>query len=375
MNVLHLISGGEVGGSKNHLISILKNMDKAKHNNIVVCFIEGKLYNECLEAGIDIRLVKQNKRFDMSVVSRIKEICQSENIDIINCHGGRANFVGYFLKKKYSGKYVTTIHSDYKGDYRGNAYKTLVYSNINKFVLKSFNYYITVSRDFKNMLITRGFNEKNIFVVYNGIDFNFERTIKSNESIISEYGLNSASHYVSMVARFHPIKGHRYFVDACKKVIEDFKDVDFILVGDGETLNEVKNYTIKLGMEKYFDFVGFRKPDDFLKLSDFTVLTSYSESFPLALLESTAYSKTIIATEVGGIPDLIDDGINGYLIKPGDTAGLADRMVELLQDSEKAYVFGRKLYEKAFSNFSIERLVESYIHIYETILVGGKVDD
>jgi hypothetical protein len=126
MNVLHIISGGEVGGSKNHLLALVKNMDKVNCKNIIVCFIKGKLYSEAQELGIDIRYVEQKGRFDLSAVNKLKDICSMEDIQIINCHGGRANFIGYFLKKKYPAKYITTVHSDYRDDYKGNKYKTLV---------------------------------------------------------------------------------------------------------------------------------------------------------------------------------------------------------------------------------------------------------
>ncbi|MCX7885310.1 MAG: glycosyltransferase family 4 protein [Caloramator sp.] len=371
MVVLHIISGGEIGGSKNHLLSIVKNMNKSKIKNIVVCFIKGSLYEEAVKIGIDIRLIEQKKRFDMRILKDIEKICCDEKIDIINCHGGRANFIGYFLMKKYSAKYVTTIHSDYKDDYRGSFYKTLIYSNVNKFVLKAFDYYITVSDEFKEMLIQRNFNKEKIFVVYNGIDFNKSIPKLNRDDIIEKYDIPKSNHYVTMVARLHPVKGHKVFLKACSIVLKSFKDVFFILVGDGSIKEELIQYAKKLEIFDKVIFVGFQKPDEFLYLSDFTVLTSYTESFPLSILESAFYKKTVISTDVGGISKLIEDGINGYLIKSGDYETLSIKILSLLNDKNKAYNFGEQIYYKAKTNFSIEKLCDKYEEIYLSIINGG----
>lgn len=373
MVVLHMISGGESGGSKNHLLSLVLNTKGIK--NIILCFINGRLFEEGLRMGLDIRYIKQKRRFDMSILKDIEKICRDENVDIINCHGGRANFIGFFLKKKYSAKYITTIHSDYRDDYKGNFYKTLFYSNINKFVLKYFDYYITVSDSFKNMLVKRGFNENKIFVVYNGIDFNRGIPNFNKELIIKKYNIPFANHYVSMIARLHPVKGHKVFLKSIKRVLEEFSDVVFILVGDGSIRKELEEYALELKIKDKVVFAGFQKPDEFIYISDFTVLTSFTESFPFAILESAFYKKTVISTNVGGISKIIDNGINGFLIKPGDFEQLSLRMLELLNDKNKALDYGLNLYNKALKNFSIQKLSEDYRVIYETITNGGHYNE
>lgn len=373
MNVLHIISGGEVGGSKKHLLTLVKNMNKNKCKNIIVCFIKGKLYDDARSLGLDVRYVEQKRRFDLSAVNKVKNICSSEDINIINCHGGRANFIGYFLKKKYAAKYISTIHSDYRDDYRGNKYKTLIYSNVNKIVLKSFDYYITVSNSFKDMLVERGFNSTKIFVAYNGIDFDRVPGAMSKKNIVDNYGLDDVSHYVSMIGRFHPVKGHRVFLDACNEVIKKIKDVRFILVGDGELKNELMEYVKYLKLDEYVKFVGWQIPDEFIYISDFTVMASYTESFPLTILESAFYSKTVVSTDVGGVSMLIEDEINGCLIKPGDSSALAQRMLELLIDSNKTRELGSRLYIKAKENYSVKNLVQSYLYAYDEVVAGGNV--
>lgn len=374
MNVLHIISGGEKGGSKNHLLNLSKSLKDNGIKSIIVCLMKGSLYEEAVNMGLNIILLKQPKRFDLSVVGKLKEVCIRESIDIVNSHGGRANFLCWFLMKSYKAKYVTTIHSDYINDYKGNIYKTAIYSNINRLAIKSFDGYITVSHNFRDMLVERGFSEKNIFVVYNGIDFEKEMVKTSREDIIKEYGLKEHKNFVSMVARLHPIKGHMVFLEACKKIIEDGIDVGIILVGDGNIRNELEGYVRKNGMQNNVYFTGFQPPEKLISLSDFTVLTSYSESFPLVILESALYEKAVISTEVGGIPMLIEDGENGYLIAPGDSNMLADRMRELFENNDKCKNMGKKLYIKAKKCYSLNNMANDYIKIYKNLLTGGQID-
>ncbi|EYE87634.1 hypothetical protein Q428_12230 [Fervidicella metallireducens AeB] len=373
MNVLHLISGGEAGGSRKHLLLLAENMQKTGVKTIVACFIEGKLYYEAKELGIDIRLIKQEKRFDLSVVERLKKLCHEEKIDVVNCHGGRANFLGYFLMKKYkSAKYITTLHSDYREDYKGNKYKTLVYSNINKFVLKHFDGYVNVSEALSELLLKRGFKKEKVFLINNGIDFNAERVNPRREDVIEKYNLKKAGHYVSIVARMHKVKGHRVFLDACTEVLKSFKDVVFILVGDGVLMDEMISYSKEKGIYENTAFVGFKNPAEFFAISDFTVLSSYTEGFPITLLESAMYHKTMVSTEVGGIPKLIEDGYNGYLVPVGDSLKMAEKILDLLEDENKAVIFGERLNEKARKEYSIESFVDGYLKIYNTVLSGGK---
>ncbi|WDC84168.1 hypothetical protein PL321_18250 [Caloramator sp. mosi_1] len=96
MNVLHIISGGERGGSKVHLLTLSLEFKRRGINNTIVCFIEGDLYKEAKALNLDVVLIKQNKRFDLTIVEKIKRLCEDKKIDIINCHGGRANFVASF---------------------------------------------------------------------------------------------------------------------------------------------------------------------------------------------------------------------------------------------------------------------------------------
>ena len=136
VKVLHLISGGDTGGAKTHIISLIKELDKLIDAK-VICFIEDTFYYDALKAGINIEVFPQKKRSDLSVVDRLKDEIDREGYDIIHCHGARANFIGVFLKRKIKKPMLTTIHSDYKLDFKDNFYKKIVYTALNSMALKN----------------------------------------------------------------------------------------------------------------------------------------------------------------------------------------------------------------------------------------------
>ncbi|MEG2972619.1 MAG: glycosyltransferase family 4 protein [Clostridium sp.] len=369
MNVAHIISGGEVGGSKKHLLSLAEEMKIRKTKNIIICFIKGKLYEEALRLGLDVYLVTQSKRFDLSVVGKIKEICSDNNVDIITSHGGRANFICFFLKKTYNARFITVIHSDYESDYKGNNYKTFIYTRINKMALKSFDYYIAVSESFKNLLINRGFNGDKIFTIHNGIDVNAKLSTLSREEIITKHSLPIYDRYISMVARMHPIKGHKDFFNALESISHKLHNTCILLVGDGDYLDSLKEYLRNMKIKDNIVFLGFKSPEDFYNICDFTVLTSHSESFPLVILESGLYNKTVIASNVGGIGEIIRDNYNGLLIEPGNKVSIASAIEYLIDNKEARESMGNNLHNDILNKFSIKALGDSYEKIWNNILL------
>ncbi|MEF9953319.1 MAG: glycosyltransferase family 4 protein [Clostridium sp.] len=369
MIVAHIISGGEVGGSKKHLLSLVNEMKSRETKNIIICFIKGSLYEDAIKLGLNVYLVNQSKRFDLSVVNKIKDICIDNSVDIITSHGGRGNFISFFLKKTYKAKYITVIHSDYESDYKGNSYKTFLYTKINKMALKSFDNYIAVSESFKNLLVSRGFNEDKIFTIYNGIDTDEKLSNLSREEIINKYSLPVFDRYISMVARLHPIKGHKDFFDGLEIISHKLQNTGILLVGDGDYQESLKEYIKNKNIENNIVFLGFITPDDIYKLSDFTILTSHSESFPLVILESGLYNKTVIATNVGGIGEIIKDNYNGLLVEPRNPSNIAEAVSYLIDNENDRENMASQLHKDVLEKFSVRALGDLYENIWNKVLM------
>ncbi len=370
LKVLHLISGGDTGGAKTHVLSLVSGL-QCKVYTKIICFMEGSFYDEAKERGINIKVLNQKSRFDLKVVDEIINTIKDEKFDIVHSHGARANFITSFVKRKIDIPCITTMHSDYLHDFKGNIYKHIVFTALNKMALKKLDYYIAISDDFKQMLVRRRFKEKKILIAYNGLDFNSDISAEPREMFLKEHNLSSIndSILVGIIARLHQVKGHKVLLDAAAKVLKKHKAVHFMLAGDGEERQNLEKYAEAKGISDNIHFLGYLDNIyGFINTIDINVLTSYTESFPYALLEGARMSKPSIASAVGGIPKLIIDRETGFLFESGNSSQLAEKLDRMLNNPDMRNQLGNKLYEHAKTNYSVESLADRHMEIYKTIL-------
>jgi polysaccharide pyruvyl transferase CsaB len=368
MRVLHLIGGGDVGGAKSHVLYLVKEL--SKHIDVkIISFRPGVFADEAVSMGIDIEIVKTGNY--ISDIKRVIEIIKTGNYDIIHSHGAKANMSAVFIKYLTKTPAVTTVHSDYRLDYMGSFSKHITYGLINKVALRLVDYYIAVSRNFKKMLIERGFKADRISVLYNGIDFNKSLSLYQREQFAQKYKLdiNGSDTIVGILGRLDPVKDQMTFINAANEVLKKRPSVKFIVGGDGELRKELEGKVRSLGIAGNVLFPGWiDDPYEFMSSIDIDVLTSISESFPYTILEGARFKKATISSNVGGISDLIENGTDGLLFEPGDYNKLADHMLALIDNSTLREEMGRRIYEKASSQFSLEKMCESQLGIYNAIL-------
>ncbi len=370
MKILHLISGGDTGGAKTHVLSLIKELNKNVDAKIV-CFIKDEFYYDGIKMGIDIEVVEQKKRYDLSIINRLKELIASEKYDIIHSHGARANFISVLLKTKgVRTPFITTIHSDYKLDFTDSLYKKFVYTAINEIALRFFNHYIAVSSRFKNMLQQRGFNGDKIFTVYNGIDTEQKIEVCSKGDFLSRYEIPYNNEIIIGIAgRLDQVKNHEVFIKAAEKILSKRKDVSFLIAGLGSEEKRLKTLVIDKNIEDHVHFLGFVKdPFSFFNAIDINVLTSISESFPYVILEGAIMKKTVVSTDVGGLNDLIENGVNGYLFDVGDYKQLAIYLEELINNMDKTKAMGQNLCSKVEEKFSLKKMGIDHLEIYNKII-------
>lgn len=369
MKVLHLISGGDTGGAKTHIISLLKGLDKIIEAK-VICFIKDTFYEDAKKSGVNIEVFHQKKRSDMSVVKRLAEEVEREDYDIVHCHGARANFIAMFLKNRINTPMITTVHSDYKLDFKDNIYKRFVFTTLNTFALKRFDNYIAISDTFKEMLVERGFKRDKIFTAYNGIDLDQELIYLSKDDFLERHNIDyNGELIVGIIARLDLVKDHETFIKAANKVLKKRKDIIFLIAGDGNEEKTLKEMVKELGIESNVYFLGYIKdPYSFFNTIDINILSSVSESFPYVILEGARMKRTVISTKVGGVSMLVKDGYNGYLIDVGDKLALASKIEELAKDTEKVKVMGENLYKDVKEKFSSDAMAKQHVKIYEEII-------
>ena len=369
IKVLHLISGGDTGGAKTHIISLLKEL-KNYADTKLVCFINDTFYADAKAEGINIEVMEQKRRSDMTIVKKLVDEINEGEYDILHCHGARANFVAYFLKKHIDIPMITTVHSDYLFDFKDSFYKNMIFTPLNKMALKKFDYYIAVTNSFKEMLVERGFKRDRIETVYNGIDMNAEVNYVPKDEFYNRYGIEPSNKFVTgIAARLDKVKNHEMLIKAANEAIKVNPELLFLIAGLGDEDTNLKSMCNEYGIEDNVKFLGFvNDPYSFFNAIDINTLTSVSESFPYVILEAAKMKTPTISTRVGGIYEVIEDGENGYLVNSGDYKELSERILTLAADREKLDGFGEKIYEKVRDNFSTKNMAEDQYNIYVDIL-------
>ncbi|PRR76805.1 putative glycosyltransferase EpsD [Clostridium liquoris] len=371
IKVLQVISGNDNGGGGNHVINICSsNILDMKCE--IACIGEGDLYEKAGEFSIPAVSFTFKEMIRGSLVKYIKR----NEIDIVNFHGPKANFIYSLIKKKLSIPAVTTIHSDYRYDFLNDKKKKYLYTPLSTMALKKFNNYICVSNYLKELLKHKDFKGDK-YVIPNGIDFKKYNVEIGREELRKKYNLKQDDFIYIMVARMHPIKNHINLIKAFNTLQKDFSNVKLLLLGDGELENELKALVNDLNINDKVIFTGFKKHSiDFINASDVSILTSFNEGGapPLVVLESALVKKTIICSEVGDMP-LIINSSNGFLINPYSERDIYDKMKNVYLNKEKLSIKGENLYKSALNKFSIEAFWENYYKTYNEILTGSEVNE
>jgi len=373
MKIIHLIGGGDEGGAKSHVLQLVKAL--GEHIDVtLISFRKGRFHDDAVAMGIDARVIHSG-----NIISDVKEtlrLVREGGYEIIHSHGAKANMIGTIIKRLTGIPVVTTVHSDYRLDYMHSFLKRFSFGVINMISLRKINYHISVSNNFKEMLMSRGFNPQRIFTVYNGIPFNNVIPPCSRKEFFEQYHIPFPldSVVIGIMARLHPVKDHETFLNAAAMVVKGNPKARFIIGGPGdELLPHLEEHAKKLGIRDYVCFTGMiDKPFDFFQSIDINTLTSISESFPYVILEGARFSRATVSTHVGGLGDLIESGKNGYLVKPRDWKKLGEHLLKLSLDEEKRNAMGQALRQKAEQLFSLDNMRRTQLEIYDSILAAEK---
>ncbi len=372
MKVLHLIGGGDVGGAKTHVLSLVKEL--SKHIDVkLISFRKGEFAEDAKSMGIDVEVIQSGNV--LKDIRRVISIVRDENFIMTHSHGAKANMIAVLVSRYTKVPTVTTVHSDYRLDYLQSFVKRVTFGIINTIALRFIDYYVAVSRNFKDMLVNRKFLANKIFTVYNGINFDDNIGTYDRNEFARKYNIsiNESDILIGILVRLTPVKGLNVFINAAKEVVKKNPNVKFLIGGEGEERKSLESRVNSLGLSDNVLFLGFvNNSYEFMSSIDINVLTSISESFPYSILEGTRIKRATVSSNVGGLPDLIDHGVNGFLFNPGDHIKLAEYLLKLVNDKNLRNDMGNRIYLKASEKFSLKNMCKTQLDIYESVLKAKK---
>lgn len=368
LRVMHVMGGGDVGGAKTHIMNMVTGL--AERNEVMLLsFRDGPFADEARERGIDVRVIERHNPFHAAHTMR--DLVDEFKPDIIHCHGGRANLMGAMVRRSREVPILTTVHSDYRLDYLGSPLKQHTLGTANAIALRFLDFYQPVADRMARTLIERGFDPERIVKIYNGMDFKrpegeFDRASYLKETFGAE--IEDGDVLCGIAARLTAVKDIATTVRGFAEALKTAPQLRLFIAGDGEDADMLKKLCDQLGVRGRVTFCGWVSPvEPFFRAMDINLLSSVSETFPYSILEGVCAGCATICSEVGGMPELIDTGENGYIFPVGDDKKLAEYMARLANDSELRHRFAEALYEKASRDFSKDKMCErqeaNYRHV------------
>lgn len=361
-----------VGGVQSDILTLTEDLTQRGHT-VYVATTPGVLLDELKGKGahhVDLDFHYRGPRGFVRAVAALRRVVREERIEVVAPQSVRSTIATWAaLRLLPAGPrvpVVTTIH---------NIHNPSHFRYAGHILQRCCDYVIFESHYERDRLLASGLDEAKCTVIHSGIDTDRFTPRPLDPQLAARYGLDPARHRVfGIVARLSEEKGHRYLVEAFAQVHREQPHARLVIVGDGPLLGDVRGQVSALGLDDAVVFTGLqRNIPDHLALLDAFVLSSTRESFPLAAREAMAAGKPVIAPRIGGCPEVVDDGVTGYLFAPRDVAGLAACMQRLVAEGRPEQL-GQAARERVERLFSRRSWVDGDEQVYVRWQAGERVE-
>jgi glycosyltransferase involved in cell wall biosynthesis len=362
--LLGLESSGP-GGAENMLVSLADGLAGVGHQPTIVTDRPGWMTERCTAAALPVWIETQRPGIDWRWIWRLARRMRRESIDLFHSHEFSMNVFGGAAAWLAGVPHVATIHGRHwvaDAPRRIGAYRLLRRLGVPV---------IAVSDDLRTFLAERfGLEPQDLELIRNGVPIpqagphDSQQRARDRAQRRAELGLPMSGPLLLCVGNLYPIKDHATLLRA----IAPLPSVRLAIAGRGEEEENLRTLAAELGITDRFHLLGLREDvDALLGAADLFVQPSRSEGLPLAVLEAMGHGVPVIATHVGGIPEVIEDGISGRLVPPGNPEALGLAVSQLLADPTQAQAMAKRAREQAEAQYSVDAMVKGYVELYARV--------
>lgn len=360
--------GNVFGGGKRVFFSLIKGLDQSLFRPVVTCSPEGRYAEMLRKAGIALRPLDMDNRYNPWTIHRLAKIMREESVRIVHSQGGgRTNYFA-FVAARLAGVpiKVATVANLVEGWKDVHPLRRLCYVTVNRLLERSVDKFICVAHNLCRILVERHcIAPKKIITIPNGIDISAFDCGRSRADILREFGIPENKVLVGFIGRMVWEKGINVFLEAASELCKKRADIHFLLVGDGPLQGDLKQQARDLGIAKTCSFTGFRSDiSAVLKVTDIVALPSFVEGLPMVILEAMAAKVPVVASAVGGIPEMIREGKNGFCVPPGDVASLSEKLLFLVNDKDLREKMGKAAKRHVEESFSETTMIRKTRQVY-----------
>jgi L-malate glycosyltransferase len=344
------------GGQRQVLLTVLGLRERG-HRTVLIAHPEGDLAKRASE-GHDLIRLAPRAEVDLHAGWKLSRIVKDLRPDIVHAHDPHAVALSALaLSFITAGRCPGLIASRRVAFHlKANAFSRWKYHQVDCFV--------AASNAINRMLVGDGIDPGRIVTVYEGIDLQRAHT-EPAANIHAEFWLPKDAPVVGAVAALTQEKGHKYLIDAAAAVVREVPDARFVILGDGELRPALERQVKELHLEKHVALPGFRADIlSFIAAFDVFVMSSLFEGLGTSLLDAMAVAKPIVASDTGGIPEVVVEGETGLLVPPRDVPALASAISRLLKDAPLRQRMGQAGLDRVRRLFSADRMVERTLDVY-----------
>ncbi len=380
IKVLHIITRLILGGAQENTIFTVWGLNKNDFYEVELATgppigPEGSLIEEAEKREIKLKIIRYMRREinlfrDLLAFVELYLLIRKGKYTIVHTHSSKAGILGRLAAKVAGVKIIIhSIHGLPFFEYQ-NRFLNYIYILCERFAALFTDRLISVCEAMARKAIAAGVAKEDKFItIYSGIELNhyFNSDISIAEKR-KELNLDPDVPVVGNISRLFDLKGHNYLLEAASQVVEVFPKAKFLLVGDGILRERLIRQAEGLKIRDNIVFTGLVERTEVPKLisvMDVVVHTSLREGLPRVLPEALAMAKPVIAFEIDGMPEIVRDGENGYLIPPKDSRELANSIIHLLQDKEKARRMGEAGRGMVNPAFELEVMLERISDVYK----------
>lgn len=330
---------------------------------IVGLFRPGWLQAECEALGVKTVVMPLAGPFNLQWFHACLRLLRRERVALIHAHEFSAILCGWIVAILAGVPFVATVHG--KNYFWEKLRRRVAYRLVSRHGTM-----VAVSKDLKRFICEKvGISGEKVEVIYNGVGPAEMVADEESQGCKAELGILGCYPVLGVVGSLYSVKGHRFLLEAMPEVLQLWPKALLLVIGRGELETALKDQVEQLAIGTHVHFLGMRQDvPRLLSVLDVFVLPSLSEGLSLALLEAMASGKPVVATRVGGNPELIDHGRTGFLFQPQNPKDLAANLLNLLGDPEMMQQFGRQASERVRQHFSIGQMADRYRGLYARLL-------
>lgn len=379
--IVRVIARLNVGGPAIHVVNLTAGLDPRRFESVLVSGSEnageGSMLDFALARGVRPVIIPEMvgdaslRPRDLRALASLYRVIRARRPQIVHTHTAKAGFLGRIAARLAGVPVVVhTYHGHILRGYYGPMTSGLLRRMEQALALMT-DQIVAVSERVKQDLVDYGIAPpRKIAVIPLGFDLRpFAECAAYRGAFRRELGLPERARLVTIVGRIFPIKNHRLFLQAAALIAGADPEVHFAVVGDGALRAATEEYARTLGIACRVSFTGWRRdlPQIYAD-TDVLAVSSTNEGTPVSAIEAMAAGRPVVATRVGGLPDLIADGTTGFLVPPGDAGSLAAAILRILRDPDAAGRVGNAARAVAQARFPVERLLSDVEGLYARLL-------